>query len=87
MEYYYINITDYTDSIVCKMFTKDEEEKKFFLDNIKPGKWYKCKGNIAYNQRSNDYEYSINSMEEFDKETIKRVDNAEVKELNYMLIL
>ena len=73
------NITDYTDSIVCKMFTKDEEEKKFFLDNIKPGKWYKCKGNIAYNQRSNDYEYSINSMEEFDKETIKRVDNAEVK--------
>ena len=73
------DITDYTDSMICKMFTKDEDEKNSYLDNIKPGKWYKCRGNVAYNQRSNDYEYSINSIEEFDRENIKRVDNAEVK--------
>ena len=65
------NITDFTDSMVCKMFTKDEAEKHDYIDGIKAGKWYKCKGSVSFNERSKDYEYSINSMEEFDKEEIK----------------
>ena len=44
------------------------------------GKWYKFRGNITFNQRSNDYEQSINDIEELDKVTeAKIVDDAEEK--------
>ena len=74
-----IKITDYSDSIISNIFTKDNDEFNYLQDNIKVGKWYKFKGNVKFNTRSNDYEYGINDIETFDKEKVKLVDEEEVK--------
>ena len=74
-----VKITDNTDSIISNIFTKDESEFNYLCSNIKKGKWYKFKGNVKFNTRSNDFEYGINDIEEFDYEEAKRVDNAPVK--------
>ena len=74
-----LKITDYTDSIISNIFTKDESEYNYLLANIKCGKWYKFKGSVKFNTRSNDYEYSINDIEQFDKKKDELVDDAKVK--------
>lgn len=74
-----LKITDYTDSIIANIFTKKQEEFDELLSNIKKGKWYKFKGNIKYNARSNDYEYGINDIETYEKTEKKKIDDAEVK--------
>ena len=74
-----LKLTDYTDSIMANIFTKKEEEFNYLLDNVKKGKWYKFKGNIKYNTRSNDYEFGINDIETYEKKENKLVDDAEVK--------
>jgi len=74
-----LKITDYTDSIMSNIFTKDSSEFDHLQSNIKAGKWYKFRGNVKFNTRSNDYEYGINDIEEFDKQKVKLVDDAEVK--------
>ncbi len=74
-----IKITDYTDSIVSNIFTKDEGEFNNYLKNIKEGKWYKFRGNVKFNTRSNDYEFGINDIEEFDHKKAEIVDDAPVK--------
>ena len=74
-----LKLTDYTDSMIGKMFTKDETEYNKLLSEIKPGKWYKMKGSVAFNQRSNDYEFSINDVESYEKKVEKIVDDAPVK--------
>ena len=74
-----IKITDYTDSIISNIFTKSEEEYNYLLSNIKEGKWYKFRGNVKFNTRSNDYEYGINDIETFDHKKEELKDDAEVK--------
>ena len=74
-----IKITDYSDSIMSNLFTKDKSEFDNLQSNIKVGKWYKFRGNIKFNTRSNDYEYGINDIEEYDHEQTKIEDNEEVK--------
>ena len=74
-----IKITDYTDSIISNIFTKDEGEYNSYLKNIKEGKWYKFRGNVKFNTRSNDYEFGINDIEEYDHKKAEIVDDAEVK--------
>ena len=74
-----LKITDYTDSIIANIFTKKQEEFDYLLSNIKKDKWYKFRGNIKYNQRSNDYEFGINDIETYEKKVEKLTDDAEVK--------
>ncbi len=75
-----LKLTDYTDSIISNIFTKKEEEYNYLLSQIKKGKWYKFKGNVKYNTRSNDYEFGINDIETYDKkENNVIVDDAPVK--------
>ena len=74
-----LKLTDYTDSMIGKMFTKDEGEYNKLLSEIKPGKWYKMKGSVSFNTRSNDYEFSINDVESYEKKVEKVVDDALVK--------
>ena len=74
-----LKLTDYTDSIMANIFTKKQEEFDYLLSNIKKDKWYKFRGNIKYNQRSNDYEFSINDIETYEKKVEKLTDDAEVK--------
>ena len=74
-----LKLTDYTDSIMANIFTKKQEEFDYLLSNIKKDKWYKLRGNIKYNQRSNDYEFGINDIETYEKKEQKLTDDAEVK--------
>ena len=74
-----LKLTDYTDSIMANIFTKKQEEFDYLLSNIKKDKWYKFRGNIKYNQRSNDYEFGINDIETYEKKEQKLTDDAEVK--------
>ena len=74
-----LKLTDLTDSIVSNIFTKKEEEYNYLLSKIKVGKWYKFKGMVKYNTRSNDYEFNPNDIETYNKEETKLVDNAPVK--------
>ena len=75
-----LKITDNTDSILATIFTGDENEYSNLLSNIKENKWYKFNGNVKFNERSSDYEYSINDIETYDKkEERKIIDDAEVK--------
>ena len=39
-----LKVTDYTDSIYVKVFTKDKDEYEKYLKNFKNGKWFKFKG-------------------------------------------
>ena len=74
-----IKITDYTDSIISNIFTKEEGEYNNLLKRVKEGKWYKFRGNVKFNTRSNDYEYGINDIEEFDYKKAEIKDEEEVK--------
>ena len=74
-----LKITDYTDSIMSNIFTKSSEEFDRLQSSIKTGKWYKFRGNVKFNTRSNDYEYGINDIEEYDYEKVKITDDEEVK--------
>ena len=74
-----LKLTDYTDSIMANIFTKKQEEFDYLLSNIKKDKWYKLRGNIKYNQRSNDYEFGVNDIETYEKKEQKLTDDAEVK--------
>ena len=75
-----LKISDETDSIMSTIFTGDESEYNNLLSNIKVGKWYKFRGSVSFNERSNDYEYAINDIEELDKKSENKiVDDAEVK--------
>ncbi len=74
-----LKITDNTDSIFANIFTKEKEEFDYLLSNIKEGKWYKFRGSVKLNTRSNDYEYGINDIETVDVKETKLVDDAEIK--------
>ena len=74
-----VKLTDYTDSMMGNIFTKDIEEFNKFKKSIKKGKWYKIRGSVKFNQRSNDYEIGLNDIEEFDHVKEERKDDAPVK--------
>ena len=74
-----LKITDYTDSIISNIFTKEEEEYNNLLKRIKEGKWYKFRGNVKFNTRSNDYEFGISDIEEYSYEKKEIKDDAEIK--------
>ena len=75
-----LKVTDTTDSIVATIFTGDDSEHERMQSTIKEGKWYKFNGNVKFNTMSNDYEYSINDIENYDKkEEAKLIDEESVK--------
>ncbi len=74
-----LKLTDLTDSIIGNIFTKKEEEYDYLMSKLKKDKWYKFKGSVKYNTRSNDYEFSPNDIETYDKKEEKLIDDAEIK--------
>ena len=74
-----LKLTDYTDSIISKIFTRKKEEFDFLMSKLKSGKWYKFKGYVKYNEKSNDFEFNPNDIETYIKEETKIVDDAPIK--------
>lgn len=80
-----LKVTDYTDSMYVKMFTKDDEEYSLIKKLLKEGKWYifygkaamdKYANEIVFNTRYKDVEETEAPAKEkiADNEPIKRVE-------------
>ena len=72
-------ISDYTDSLFAKVFTKDKEITKTLMKRVTEGSWYKMRGYVKNDSFSGELVLNIRDIETFDRNTVKRVDEAEVK--------
>ena len=80
-----LKVTDYTDSMYVKMFTKDDEEYALIKKLLKEGKWYNFYGKAAMDKYANEIVFNTRykDVEEIeappkekivDDEPIKRVE-------------
>ncbi len=76
-----LKITDYTDSIYCKIFSREDAEYQKYLKNIKEGKWYKIKGYAKNDKYSGEIVLNARSINISDKKEETREDNAEEKRI------
>lgn len=72
------HITDYTDSISVKMFSRDKEDLPM-MAQIKNGLWLKVRGGVQYDQFAKDLVLTANDVNEITVET--RKDTAEEKRI------
>ena len=75
-----LKITDYTDSIYCKVFCKGDEQYEERKKVLKDKKWYIIRGDVKKDQYSNNEEVlNVTDINYLDREEEKLVDNAPVK--------
>lgn len=72
-------ISDYSDSLFAKIFTKDKEITKTLMKRVTEGSWYKMRGYVKNDTFAGELVFNIRDIETFDRNTVKRVDDAEVK--------
>jgi len=77
-----LKVTDYTDSMYVKMFTKDDEEYSLIKKLLKEGKWYIFYGKAAMDKYANEIVFTtrykdVEETESPPKEKIE--DNEEIK--------
>ena len=77
-----LKVTDYTDSMYVKMFTKDDEEYSLIKKLLKEGKWYVFYGKAVMDKYANEIVFNtrykdVEETEAPEKEKI--VDNEEIK--------
>ena len=75
-----LKITDYTDSIYCKVFCKGDEIYGERKKALKEKKWYIIRGDIKKDQWSNFEEVlNVTDINILERSEEKRVDNAPIK--------
>ena len=76
-----IKLTDYSDSIYCKIFSRDEEEFASLKKNCKAGAWLKIRGSTKLDKYAgNEIVLNIRDINKIPpKRTKKIVDDAPVK--------
>ena len=77
-----LKVTDNTDSIYVKMFTKDTDEYARIKDLLKVGSWYNFYGKVAMDKYSNELTFTTRykDVEKVEKEEEEKiVDDAPVK--------
>ena len=74
-----LKITDYSDSMYCKVFVRDEEEYKNLCKELKEGKWFKIRGYTKNDQFAKELVLFARDILKIEKteETIK--DTSEEK--------
>jgi len=72
-------ISDYTDSLLSKVFTKDNDIFKNLHKRINEGSWYKIRGYVKHDNYIGDLVLNIRDIETFDRDEVKRTDDAPVK--------
>ena len=80
-----LKVSDYTDSIVAKIFSKDSELNKKLNKELKVSEWYKMKGYVKHDTFANDLAFNIRDIEKIDRTTEKRTDEAEEKRVELHL--
>ena len=76
-----LKISDKTDSILAKIFSRDEEEFKSICKSIKTGNWYKFRGYIKNDQFAHDMVLNIRDIETIPSKDVSVVDDSEEKRI------
>lgn len=78
-----LKVTDNTDSIYVKLFTKDEEESKALQKLLKTGKWYRFYGKVSDDKFAHELVFMTRGRDiteiESKEESKKREDNSPIK--------
>ncbi len=70
-----LKVTDFTDSITCKLFTRDQEEFDNILKKAKPGNWVKLRGSVKIDKYANgELVFNIRDINSIEKSQDKRKD-------------
>ena len=74
-----LKVTDYTDSIYCKIFINDDEQFEEISKKVKAGNWYKIRGNVKDDTYSNELIISVYDINDSEHDEVKIVDVAPQK--------
>ena len=74
-----LKITDYSDSIYCKVFVRDPEEYGRLCKELKAGNWFKIRGYTKNDQFSKELVLNARDIVKIEKEVSVVKDTAEVK--------
>lgn len=74
-----LKITDYSDSIYCKVFVRDDEEYKRLSKELKEGKWYKIRGYTKNDTFAKELVLNARDIIAIEKNEEDIKDTAEVK--------
>ncbi len=79
-----LKITDFSDSIYCKVFVRDEEEYKRLCKELKSGNWYKIRGYTKNDQFAKELVLNARDIIKIEKteETIKDIAEEKRVELH-----
>lgn len=74
-----LKITDYSDSIYCKIFVREEEEYKRLKKKIQVGSWYKIRGYTKNDSFARELVLNARDIMESDKKEEDVKDEAPIK--------
>jgi len=74
-----LKITDYSDSIYCKVFVRDNDEYKRLCKELKAGNWFKIRGYTKEDQFAKELVLNARDIIKIEKEQDVVMDKAEKK--------
>ena len=74
-----LKITDYSDSIYCKVFVRDNDEYKRLCKELKAGSWFKIRGYTKEDQFAKELVLNARDIIKIEKEQDVVIDKAEKK--------
>ena len=74
-----LKLTDKTDSILAKLFTKNTDEYNAYAKEFKEGKWIKIEGQVKYDEYAKDLVLNIRSAKSIPSKNVELKDDALVK--------
>ena len=74
-----LKVTDYTDSIYCKVFCKGEEDFNLKKAKLKEGNWFRINGYTKNDQFSKELVLNVRSINISEKKEEKFIDDAPYK--------
>ena len=76
-----LKISDKTDSILAKIFSKDEDEFKTITKSIKEGNWYRIRGYSKNDPYAKDMVLNIRDIEEIPSKNVSVMDESDEKRI------
>ncbi len=76
-----LKISDKTDSILAKIFSKDADEFNNIVSSIKEGDWYKFRGYVKNDQFAHDMVLNIRDIENIPSKDISIIDDSDEKRI------
>ncbi len=74
-----LKITDYSDSIYCKVFVRDNDEYKRLCKELSKGSWFKIRGYTKEDQFAKELVLNARDIIKIEKKQAEIKDTAEVK--------